>query len=232
RAVDDAGRDMFDIIQVDGPVIRKRVNRLQLAFVGDLEHSDAVVAGRRHEQEGRSADAGEGRVESCIKQEIGIVGDVEGVDEFEGHGSLLCLEILSKHSSRRPFGLRLAHRPGDTVWLAPAITGLLKDCHILAINQARQNRAFCPRLSRSPGEPTMRRAILAAPIWYQEMQTDSRIFGVIERLYAAADGVGAWGEDVSSLAALLEGGHAALHLIGGGGNLDLAAYTGLDDSER
>src|SRR6188508_749374 len=93
---------MLDIIQVDGPVIRKRVNRLQLAFVGDLEHSDAVVAGRRHKQEGRSADAGEGRVESCIKQEIGIVGDVEGVDEFEGHGSLLCLEILSKRSSRTP----------------------------------------------------------------------------------------------------------------------------------
>jgi DNA-binding CsgD family transcriptional regulator len=75
-------------------------------------------------------------------------------------------------------------------------------------------------------------SIPAAPIWYQAMQTDSRILGVIERLYAAAAGLEAWDEAVASLAVLLEGGHAALHLIGSGGNLDLTAYSGLDGNEQ
>jgi DNA-binding CsgD family transcriptional regulator len=64
------------------------------------------------------------------------------------------------------------------------------------------------------------------------MQTNSRILGVIERLYAAAAGLEPWDEAVGSLANFLEGGHAALHLIGSGGSPDLAAYTGLDDDER
>lgn len=78
----------------------------------------------------------------------------------------------------------------------------------------------------------MARAILAAPIWYQEMQTDSRILGVIERLYAAAAGLEAWDEAVASLVGLMDGGHGALHQIGSGGNLHLAAYAGLDEDDQ
>jgi DNA-binding CsgD family transcriptional regulator len=78
----------------------------------------------------------------------------------------------------------------------------------------------------------MARSIPAAPIWYQAMQTNSRILGVIERLYAAAAGLEPWDEAVGSLTAFFEGGHAALHLFGNSGALDLSAYAGLDDDDR
>ena len=64
------------------------------------------------------------------------------------------------------------------------------------------------------------------------MQSNSQIFGVIERLYAAAAGLQPWDEAVASLVGLMDGGHGALHLSGNGGSLDLAAYAGLDEDEQ
>ena len=77
----------------------------------------------------------------------------------------------------------------------------------------------------------MGRSVLAAPIWYQAMQSNSRILGVIERLYAAAAGLEEWNGAVASLAAFMDGGHAALHLIGSG-SLDLAACAGLNEDDQ